>query len=988
MPLLDIRTLSFLALITSLLLALGLQLVNRTIAKDPCLRLWTVGASVSGAAYVLFALRGVVPDLISIVAANTLLTVGGAWYYLGNRRFRELAPEFPWYWALAAVMAVLLYYFTYPVPSLKARIVIMSAALAALGFASALVLLRPGDHRDRMVRWCLATGFLATAIFMAARGILTAAGASTEQDFMVVANPIHALAFVFGIGLTVVLGIGLPLLVSGRLQRQLVESEVQLQGILESTADGVLAVDRSGMVFRANRLFARLWRIPPSLMGSKDDQALLQHVLAQLRDPDAFLAKVHALYESDDQSTDILHFHDGRVFERYSSPLILHRSTLGRVWSFRDITERTRTEEALHASEERFRSLTELGSDWYWEQDQHFRFKEMSGGLGYRANITPAEHIGKTRWELQYSDMDDSVWQRHREQIQRHEPFRDFEIRRLDDAGNLCVVSISGEPVYDAAGTFSGYRGVGRDVTRRKLAEETLRANEERSRDLAAMSSDWLWEQDDRFCFTAMSEEWSRKARFSLGSTIGRTRWELPIVGVSDAQWRAHRALLERHEGFENFVYRLRNDDGDLRWFSITGKPVFGQDGRFRGYRGTGRDISEQVNLERKSRQAQKMEAVGRLAGGFAHVFNNILAAIVGNERLARADLASDDPVQESLREIDKGARRAQDLIRQLLTFSQPQDTQPQALDAAAVVGDALRLLRATLPAMIEIRADYAPRLPAILATAPAISQVIMSLGGNAADAIEDGGMFEIKVSEALAQQLPAELVPSLHGRSYVCIAVHDTGRGMDQQTRERIFDPFFTTKTIGQGAGLGLSVVRGIVRDLDGAIAVASEPGEGTTFFVYLPACLPNADTAGVASEGVRGPIAANAGEPVRILLIDDEEALVFLSKRTLERMGYRVDGYTDPREALGVFERAPQTFDVVITDLAMPHLSGMDLAERMLAIRPGTPVMVISGHIRETDKLRAHALGIRDLYWKPNTVEDLAQILHARISAPDQGH
>lgn len=338
---LDIRTLSFVAMLTSLLLALGLQLVNRVIAKDPSLRVWALGATANGAGFVLLALRGVIPDVLSIVLANALLLSGAVCLYLGNRRFQGGQNEPPWYWFVVAGAVLALSYFMYVVPSLTARIVVSSAATATILFPSAFVLLHHGDSHDRVVRRVIAATYLATALVLVARAVVTPFMVAPGQDLMTVVSLIQALPFILGIVMSLVLAIGLPLLVSGRMQRRLAESEIQLQGILESTADGILAVDRDGKILRSNRKFAEMWRIPQPLLHSKNDEALLDYVVAQLHDPDAFLAKVHTLYQSDADDSDTLQFKDGRVYERRSSALMLNGAVVGRVWSFCDISERS-----------------------------------------------------------------------------------------------------------------------------------------------------------------------------------------------------------------------------------------------------------------------------------------------------------------------------------------------------------------------------------------------------------------------------------------------------------------------------------------------------------------------------------------------------------------------------------------------------------------------------------------------------------------------
>jgi CheY-like chemotaxis protein len=289
-------------------------------------------------------------------------------------------------------------------------------------------------------------------------------------------------------------------------------------------------------------------------------------------------------------------------------------------------------------------------------------------------------------------------------------------------------------------------------------------------------------------------------------------------------------------------------------------------------------------------------------------------------------------------------------------------------------------LLRATLPAKIEIRKRFAGDLPPVRADATQLHQVIMNLGANAAHAMtERGGVLEVAIEAVnlAAAALPA--APAMPPGRYLRLAVSDTGCGMDQATLERVFEPFFTTKPRGEGVGLGLSVVHGIMQGHEGAIDVASALGEGTVVNMYFPA---------VEVEGsALAPAAAAAetrGHGERVLYVDDEEALVYLADRTLTRLGYRVAGFTDPRQALQAFRARPEEFDAVVTDVSMPGMSGPELARELLQIRPGVPIVITSGFVRPEDVAAAKQLGIRDLILKPNTVEELGRVLDATLRAP----
>ncbi|HKS06801.1 MAG TPA: ATP-binding protein [Gemmatimonadaceae bacterium] len=376
----------------------------------------------------------------------------------------------------------------------------------------------------------------------------------------------------------------------------------------------------------------------------------------------------------------------------------------------------------------------------------------------------------------------------------------------------------------------------------------------------------------------------------------------------------------------------------------------------------------QRKRVEQQLRQSQKMEALGTLAGGVAHDFNNILTAIRGNVDLGRDELPSGHPARESFDEIDNASARAVDLVKRILAFSRQQPIEPRALSLTPLVEEVIKLLRVSLPRGVTIDTNVAPRVPDVLADSTQIHQVVLNLGTNAIHAMKDrGGVLTMSIDTVTIDD-PAS-APSADLRAGACVRliVSDTGTGMSAEVRERVFEPFFTTKG-DKGTGLGLSVVHGIVREHDGAITVYSEPGKGTQFTVYLPA-------APVTEEEKRisQPVLA-AGDAKRILYVDDEEAIVFLMTRMFKRLGHELVGFTDPHAALQAFRTSPGDFDVVVTDMSMPGMNGLTFAREILAIQPGTHVALASGWDHTAD---AHAAGIRTILHKPATVQDLALAL-----------
>lgn len=431
--------------------------------------------------------------------------------------------------------------------------------------------------------------------------------------------------------------------------------------------------------------------------------------------------------------------------------------------------------------------------------------------------------------------------------------------------------------------------------------------------------------------------------------------------------------------------YRILAEDGAVRWMTFRGRVERDAEGRPARLLGVNTDVTERKSTEEAQLRSQKLEALGTLAGGIAHDFNNMLLAIRGNAQLAIDDLTADHPAMDSIYEIQRAAIRASDLVQRILAFSRPEAAERERVHVAVVADEALRLMRATLPAMVEIRTEFAGQLPAIEADPTQLHQVIVNLATNAAHAIGSRpGVITVRCTPLAVDEHLARSTTGLQPGPYVRLEVSDTGSGMTREVMRRIFDPFFTTKSPGIGTGLGLSVVHAIVQTHGGAVAVRSEIGKGSVFSLFFPAIDGAGETRTLkAADPVRG-----SGQ--RILYVDDEEPLVFLAQRLLSRLGYKVTGECNPLRALALFSERPDDFDVVITDLAMPGLTGHDFTRRVLEIRPAIPILLTSGYIRPEDEQTARELGVRALIMKPNTMEELGAAIAAalgRTAAPQTG-
>jgi PAS domain S-box-containing protein len=382
------------------------------------------------------------------------------------------------------------------------------------------------------------------------------------------------------------------------------------------------------------------------------------------------------------------------------------------------------------------------------------------------------------------------------------------------------------------------------------------------------------------------------------------------------------------------------------------------------------REQAQTARLEAQVRESQKLDAIGTLAAGIAHDFNNVLSTIIGNTELARADVGARHPAHESLNEIGKASRRARNLVEQILTFGRRQTREKSALMLAPVVAEAVSMLRATLPASVQVAVHFDAELPAIVADTTQVHQVILNLCTNAWHAMKGRrGSIEIR-GELVHLVEPVTLTHgSLMSGDHVCLLVRDNGCGMDASTLGKIFDPFFTTKQVGEGTGIGLSVVHGIVREHGGAIDVNSEPDKGTEVRMYFP---PSEAAPEPAQNQAETPDTAFAPD-ARVLYVDDDEALVWLTTRLLKRAGYQVSGYLKPTQALEKMRADPHGFDLVVTDFNMPVMNGLEFAREVLALRPDVPFAIASGYVSDDLRAKAAALGVYEVIYKPDTVDDL---------------
>jgi two-component system cell cycle sensor histidine kinase/response regulator CckA len=647
-----------------------------------------------------------------------------------------------------------------------------------------------------------------------------------------------------------------------RAEAALQENQAILLATLESTQDGILVVARDGSVSHSNARFAELWSIPPGQLALRDDRAWIEYVRPQLRDPDAFVARIQQLYGTAERSGDTVLLRDGRILERWSAPLIRDGQQQGRVWFFRDVTASHQAQQALQASELRFRSVFEQ-----------------------------------------------------------------------------CPIGIA---VYDADGRVVSANHAALDIFGMP--------------DLAAAAG-WRFFDDPNLPPDAVP-------RLRAGETV---RFDVHYDGAQ-AQGHGMRTVLREARDLDVIFTPLRPaPDQPIQGFVLLAQ-----------------DFTERKRLEAQLLQAQKMEAVGQLAGGVAHDFNNILTAILGNAELAQSRLVTAQPAVpaavEGLQQIERSALRAAELTRQLLAFSRRQVVQPRVVQLDEALREMEKMLRRVLTENITLALRHQQQLWPVRIDPGQFEQVVTNLVVNARDAMPTGGLLALETRNTILDTEYAQAHPDAHAGPHVVLVVSDTGTGIPAPVLQHIFEPFYTTKPFGRGTGLGLAMVYGIVRQAGGHITVYSEPGHGTAFRVYLPATV---DAAVVAP----APAANSAAAPVgteTILLCEDDQAVRELAALVLQHAGYAVLSAARGAQTVALAKAHTGAIQLLVTDVIMPDTNGRELAEQVRAARPGLRVLFISGYT--ADVIAHHGVldaGVEFLE-KPFSRQSLLQRVREVLDGP----
>jgi PAS domain S-box-containing protein len=805
-----------------------------------------------------------------------------------------------------------------------------------------------------------------------------------------------------------VFGVILDITERKRNEEAILRAKQEWERTFDAVPDLIAILDDQHRVIRANRAMAERLGVSSQecigkvcyevVHGSDCPPELCPHKRS-LSDGQEHVAEVHEERLGGDflVSTTPLHDAQGRL--------------IGSVHVARDITERKQAEEALRKAHDELeaqvqertaelRSVVEALQDEMTERGQAeeaYRSAASYGRSLIEASLDPLVTIsaegkvtdvnratelvtGVPRDRLVGSDFSDYFTEPDKAREGYQQVFKkgsvwDYPLAIRHTAGHITDVLYNATVYKNGAGEVQGVFAAARDITEQKRAEQ------ERFRLMAAIeqSNESIIITDEVGDILYSNPAFAVINDYLLRKVTGKNYFDILQGDGGDKGFKKKLAgILGKGHIWKDHLIRKKKG-GTSYELDVTVSPIREQSGKIINYSIIERDVTREVILEQHLRQQQKMEALGTLAGGIAHDFNNILMPIMINTELSLYDTPQASPVNQYLNTVLQAARRGQDLVKQIISFSRQKEQERSPVKITPLVKETLKFLKATLPPGIEIREHFEVDAGMIMADPTQIHQVLMNLCSNAVHAMrEKGGVLEVSLADA---EVDAHLLagnPELKPGPYLKLAVSDNGCGMDQELLKRIFEPFFTTKKPGEGTGMGLSVVHGIVKRHKGAIITDSEPGEGTTFHVFFPRTEGDQEREQLTLDAI--PLGNE-----RVLLVDDEEAQCRSGQRLLERLGYTVTTATDSLKALEAFRAQSDAFDLVITDQRMPGLTGVQLAEQLMQIRRKIPIILCTGFSEAIDGKEAKAMGIQEFMMKPFSARQLAETIRRVLDGGD---
>ena len=749
----------------------------------------------------------------------------------------------------------------------------------------------------------------------------------------------------------------------------------EMEAILDATAESIVTIDRQGIVLSANRTVCKRLGVTKS--------NLLGRCIYDLFDPEVAQARRQKWTEVFDSGKPV-QFEDiraGMVFEQNAYPVFNAENLVEKVVVFAlDITERKRAEEALRQNAETFRKLFELAPDGIYLSDMEGVFIDGNRAAEEIVGYKKEELIGQSYLTLGVLPPD---------QLPKAVALLNENLNgNATGPDDLTLIRKDGESVTVEVMTIpitlqnqKAILGIARDISERKKAAAALEESEEKYRNILESIDDGYYEVDLAGNFTFFNDSMCRILGYPREELMGKNNREYMDEDNAKMIFKAFNTVYRTGLSTKALGWKLICKDGSECFVETVVSLITDADKKAIGFRGIARDVTDRIRLEEQLRHAHKMESIGTLAGGVAHDFNNILHMIIGNTELALIDIPEDNPAHGNLEQVKSASLRAAGIVQQLLNFSRKTDREYKPIGAITVLQEALKFLRSTIPTTIEIRTRITTDETIIMADPIQINQVLINICTNAAQAMEtSGGVIDVKVENVDLDDKDIVSLPDLSAGEYVKTTIRDTGPGITPEIQDRIFDPYFTTKVAGEGSGMGLAVAHGIVKSHNGAIAVDSQVNQGTVFTIFFPAVpkkpVVTADSQAEIPQGKES-----------ILFVDDEETIADMAFLMLERLGYQVVKATDPSKALALFRSRPHEFDLVITDMTMPQMNGVQFSEKLNAIRSDIPVILCTGHSTLIDEQKVKQYGIAAYLAKPITMREMALTIRQVIDAKNNG-
>jgi len=520
-----------------------------------------------------------------------------------------------------------------------------------------------------------------------------------------------------------------------------------------------------------------------------------------------------------------------------------------------------------------------------------------------------------------------------------------------------------------------------KEMLERRQADTALKESKKKYQNILESIEDGYFEVDLYGNFVFFNDSMCRILGYHRSKLMGMNHRSYMDKENAKKIFKAFNKVYRTDISTKALDWKLIRKDGSQCFSETIVSLIKDSDGNRIGFRGIARDITDKRQLEEQLLHAQKMESIGTLAGGIAHDFNNILHMILGNAELAIQDIPKANAAWNRVDKIKTASLKASGIVRQLLKFSRKVDQEFKSINAVAVVKEAVKFLKSTIPASIQIDTRLPDTEIIILADPVQIYQVLLNLCTNASQAMEEtGGVLTITAQKISLDEKKVKLHPDLSAGDHLKITIKDTGPGISDDIADKIFDPYFTTKEVGKGSGLGLAIVHGIVQSQNGIIRLKSQIDKGTSFTIFFPTIK------GHPAIEVELSKQLPSGKE-SILFVDDEAIIADLSQKTLEHFGYRVETRINPKEALDLFQIKPTAFDLVITDMTMPQMTGAELSEKILEIHPDIPIIICTGHSSLMDEKKAADMGISAFVMKPVEMQKMAKIIREVLDKKNLG-